>query len=122
MQMKSFVQRVVRGAFKSRYSGYWRYWDLRAAMIPIFLTVLPFLAAFLVLAKLGFIDSGHDPVWWPLIPLFVIWLGSFGVAYLGGASAEPIDVGAAVIRYGIFISIIAVVLTVVIGCGGRPCR
>jgi hypothetical protein len=121
MQMKSFMQRIVRGALRTPYSGYARYWDMRRAMIPVFLTVIPFLAAFLVLANLGFIDSGA-PVWWPLIFLLVIWLWSFGSAYLAGASPAPVDVRAAIIRYGILVSIIAVVLTVVIGCGGGPCR
>jgi hypothetical protein len=120
--MKSFVQRVVRGAFKSAYSGYSRYWDLRGAMVPIFLTLIPFLAAFLLLSYLGFIESGHAPVWWPLIPLFAIWLLSFGSAYLAGASPQQVDVRFVVIRYGMIVFIIAVVLTVVIGCGGQPCR
>jgi len=122
-QMKSFVQRVVRGAFKPAFSGYARYWDMRGAMVPVFLIFLPFFAAFLVLANLGFIDSGgHAPVWWPLIPMFGIWLLSFGSAYFAGASAKPVDVRAALIRYGILVSIIAAVGVVVIGCGGRPCR
>ena len=79
MQMKSFVKRIVRGAFTSPYSGYVRYFDMRGAIGSLFLAFLPFFAAFLVLANLGFIDTGHAPVWWPLIPMFGVWLLSLGL-------------------------------------------
>ena len=122
MRVSQFVRRVCRGSIKSPYGGWSAMLDMRTAVIPFFLVILPFVIVFFIVDNLLGLSPAHKRVWWPILPSAGIWLLSLLGAYWGGGDPRPIDMRAVMFRYGIFGAILIVVgMVVVTGCGNRGC-
>jgi len=96
--------------------------DMRTAVIPFFLVILPCVIVFIIVDNVFGFSPAHKRVWWPILPSAGIWLLSLGVAYAVGGDPRPIDMRAVMIRYSIFGAIVIVVgIVVVTGCGNGGC-
>ena len=96
--------------------------DMRTAVIPFMIVILPFVIVFFIVDNLLGLSPAHKRVWWPILPSALIWLLSLGVAYAAGGDRRPIDMRAVMFRYVIFgVIIIVVAIVVATGCRNGGC-